>query len=277
MDFLRFQCAARKQLARDIHQTAAGAGHFNRVGERRNRLGSQGGVRQGESTLDQSLAGGDPDAGGWIPNAPGRLAVENVVGPAIPEIPVIEDRVDDRGRIAVGGLAKALPLAVKGAFGRGTAVIARGFRSARQAEEVLSETPGRTHDVIGGETHGRGFVSRILKPEEGEIAGPHPVVRSGSLPGGRRFKGRALRSILVILPWIDLVAGAAVRAGMEVTTPAGDAIAAGRDVPEQCFAQDSCPLTIHHDRIFPPPKALDPRRAHPLQGFRQLSPGLGQG
>jgi len=59
-----------------------------------NSLGSQAGVGDGDELLDQCCAVVDPDAGVLIQRAEWVYTVEEVVGPTVPEIAVVEDGVD---------------------------------------------------------------------------------------------------------------------------------------------------------------------------------------
>ncbi len=232
-------CQIAHEVVADLRENPAPSRHLESAQGRPHRLRGKARVvdeHAGHQRLGSLV--GAVDEGVRIAVAEGIDAVEEVLGPQVPEVPVVEDRVDHRGRVArlhathVGG---AVTLPAVEPVGVLTGI-------ARLPEDRKVHALRGRHVVgVGGD--GRLTIRRIHQLSEREVLGEKPVV------GPLRVAGRGARREIVVGIWrhatagtelhaqqarAHLVLGARVGARAEVARRARlHAVAAHLHVPEQ--------------------------------------------
>ena len=144
-----------EHLPPELREGAAPDGHLDFAQRRPDRLGSKARELDGNRLLGQTLRRiVEPDPGGGVERTEGIYAVEDEVGPAVPEVGEVEDRVDHGRRIA-----RLYPPRIDAAECEtpdqgGRPAVNRG---AGVTPTKLVKRPPGSDDVIGVAKDGRGL------------------------------------------------------------------------------------------------------------------------
>ncbi len=169
-------------------------------------------------------------------------AVEHVLGPHVPEVAVVEDRVDHRGRVARLDAAHVAATPAQ----PDVEAVRIGTRIPALTEDRMVHTL-RGHDVVRVGDDGRLAIPRVRELAQGKVLRPEGVV--GALPVEVEVRVRRDRPVrpedhpeetgahLVLAPGVG--AGAEVAGGARL-----HAVAAHLHVPEQRLPEDPGRLLI---------------------------------
>ena len=223
VDELAAERRQAEELLPDLRPRAAGARHEVGAHGRTDRHRRDTAVIDGDGHRDDAAVELHLEhARGGVARPERADAIEDGVPAAVPQVAEVEDRVDDRRRVARRDPSDVRAPDVPDGV-RHTAAHLLGA-AGHDVHELRPEHPLGGHDVVAVEEHGREAARRVGEPVERKVARDERMVRGRDLERRRRVRG----------PGVQLVLRAVVRTGVEMAARAGlDAVAAHLHVPEE--------------------------------------------
>ena len=153
MDLLCRQRSALQELATEILEGPLATGHFPIIQRRRHRLRSQRGVLEKDFAMHGPAVPDFPDPGIGVTGTEGGFSVEQIIGPSIPEVPMVVGRVENRRGIAGGDAPRIQYPGMKNGILSGITGLRLGVFSIDGFEIGEKSPRGRNH-IVRTEEHG---------------------------------------------------------------------------------------------------------------------------